>query len=209
MSNDSWKRREFTEESAGLDRTRQYGKSIEQIRGDHVKRYLFAADRIKGKKVLDLACGCGYGSWLMHGNGGDVTGIDIEPEAIEYAKKYYQGPTYLCQRAEDTTGKWDALVSFETLEHLEAPETLLRGVQAPLLIASVPNEDRYPFNAATFSGDAYPHKRHYRPKEFEDLLRSAGYMVTERFCQKNKGGDISEGTDGIFLIYVGGLRSIS
>ena len=180
---------------------RQYGP-IEKIKRDHVNRYLFAAERIQRKRVLDLACACGYGSWLLHGAGNEVTGVDIEPEAIAYAQRHYQGPTYLCQAGEETKGSWEVLVSFETLEHLERPQDVL-ALQVPLIIASVPNEERYPFSAETFSGDKYPHKRHYTPTEFEQLLNSAGFEVTEKFCQQDKQhGDIKTGTDGRFLIYV-------
>jgi len=186
-----------------LDRTRQYG-SIDQIRRDHVQRYLFAANRIpRGSKVLDLACGCGYGSWILHGAGLEVTGADISDEAIFYAKRYYQGPTYLLQKAEDTQGSWDALVTFETLEHLENPEVLLGAVRSPLVIASVPNEERYPFVAEKFAQDEYPHKRHYTPDEFAELLRSCGVNEIEWYCQKDKFGDVVPGTDGLFLIAVG------
>jgi hypothetical protein len=130
-----------------------------------------------------------------------VTGVDIEPEAIAYAKKHYQGPTYLCDAAGWPQGRFDALVSFETIEHLEIPRQVFWSASAPLVIASVPNEERYPFSKEKFAGDKYPHKRHYTPSEFEALLNSAGYEVTDRFCQKDKHGDIHPGSDGMFMIY--------
>lgn len=187
-----------------MDKTRQYGATIDQIRADHVQRYLFAASGLeKGAKVLDLACGCGYGSWLLHGAGASVTGIDICEDAINYARKHYQGPQYKQQKAEETEGQWDVLVSFETLEHLDNPSIVLGHVRASQIICSVPNEERMPFVAGHFKHDEYPHKRHYTPKEFENMLREAGYLVKEKYCQKDKQGKISEGTDGMFLIYVG------
>ncbi len=140
----------------------------------------------------------------MHGHGLEVTGADIEDEAISYAKKYYQGPTYLIQKAEEIAGSWDALVSFETLEHLEDPSVVLRAVRAPLVIASVPNEEMYPFSAEKFAEDKYPHKRHYTPKEFEGLLGECGIRVAEWYCQPDKNtGEIVPGTSGLFLIAVG------
>jgi len=184
-----------------LDQTRQCGP-IKSIRRDHTQRYQFAAERLKGKRVLDLACGCGYGSWILHQSGNEVTGVDIEPEAIAYAKEHYQGPTYICQAGEETKGSWDVLVSFETLEHLERPQDVL-AIGAKTLIASVPNEERYPFKAENFSGDKYPHQRHYTPEEFQKLLESAGYQVVEWFCQKDKKGDIVPGSDGMFLLAIG------
>lgn len=173
---------------------------IDSIRADHIRRYLFATGIFRNERVLDVACGCGYGSWLLHGAGNEVTGVDIAPEAIAYAKRYYQGPTYLCQRAEDTKGKWDALVSFETLEHLDDPVSLLRAIDAEALLASVPNENVTPFNPDKFSLDVYPHKRHYTPEQFRELIESGGYKVKEMFCQKNKTGEIVPGTDGMFLV---------
>jgi SAM-dependent methyltransferase len=185
-----------------VDQTRQYG-SIDKIRPDHVNRYRFAAEMLRDQKVLDLACGCGYGAWILHQAGNDVTGVDIEPEAIAYARRFYQGPTYLCQSGEETEGEFDALVSFETLEHLARPEVVL-SIKAPVVIASVPNEEQYPFIAERFAGDAYPHLRHYTPSEFQGLLNAYGFEVTEWFCQKDKQtGAIVPGTDGMFLIAIG------
>ena len=182
------------------DQTRQYAEDISGIRPDHVERYRFAARRVRGRKVLDLACGCGYGSWILHDAGNLVTGVDIEQEAIDYAQRHYQGPTYICQPGDRTTGHFDALISFETLEHLDKPEEIL-ALDFPLVIASVPNEEHFGFRPEKFSGDKYPHKRHYTPSQFEKLLTDAGFTVRERFCQRDKLGKITEGTEGRFLIY--------
>lgn len=189
------------------DQTRQFGP-IETIRADHINRYLFAAGYLqkklpRGARVLDAACGCGYGSWLLHGAGFDVTSVDISEEAIAYAKEQYQGPTYHQKSVYEIDGQWDAIVSFETLEHLDRPEALLARVKAPILIASVPNENLYPFVAENFAGDSSPHLRHYTPDQFSILIESSGRRVVERFCQKTKiPGDVEPGTDGKFIIYV-------
>lgn len=187
------------------DLTRQWGP-IERIRLDHVNRYVFAAEYLgkklkRGAKVLDIACGCGYGSWILHGAGFEVTGVDISSEAISYAERNYQGPTYLCQKAEDTKGKWDAVVTFETLEHLANPQAVL-ALEAPFLIGSVPNENQYPFSEERFDGDEYPHLRHYTPMQFQELLEDKGWTVAEKFCQVDKLSKVEKGTDGMFLIYI-------
>lgn len=152
--------------------------------------------------MLDLACGCGYGSRILHDAGHEVVAVDIEPEAIKHAEKYFPGPAYMQGRAEVTAGSYDALVSFETLEHLDDPAAVLDAIRATTLIASVPNQELYPFDPARFGGDDYPHKRHYTPEEFTTLLEGAGYKVQERWCQRDKQGDMQRGTAGIFLIYV-------
>lgn len=185
-----------------MDRTRQWGVSLDEIRRDHVQRYRFAASKIKPKSfILDVACGCGYGSKLLHDLGFSVYGVDIDQEAIEYAKTHHNGPHFIQGMAEDAYGPFDAVVSFETLEHLENPKEALKNFEAPILWSSVPNEERYPFDPEKFKDDAYPHKRHYTPKEFESLLNDGGFEVFERYCQKDKQGDVIKGTDGIFLIY--------
>jgi len=128
-----------------------------------------------------------------------VTGADIEPEAISYAEKNYPGPAYIRKAAEEIEGQYDAIVTFETLEHIYYPGSILKAIQAPLVIASVPNEERYKFLPKAFEGDKYPHLRHYTPTEFEQLLNGSGLMVVERFCQKDKHGDVEPGTDGVSL----------
>ena len=186
-----------------MDRTRQYSPTISGIRPDHVARYQFAGSQIpNGAKVLDAACGCGYGSWIMQEAGKVVTGVDIEPEAIEYAQRHYKGPTYLCQKAEETGGYWDWIVSFETIEHLSRPELVFATSQASHLIASVPNEERYPWSKERFAGDKYPHLRHYTPAEFEAFIESVGFAVKEWFCQTDKQGVIKPGWDGMFMLVV-------
>lgn len=189
-----------------LDRTRQWG-ALEDIRADHVKRYQFAASKIKPKAyILDLACGCGYGSRLLHEAGFNVYGVDIDEGAITYAKEHHNGPHFIQGEASDTYGPFDAIVSFETLEHLKKPLEALKNFEASILWASVPNEEKYPFVASKFAGDDYPHQRHYTPVEFEKLLRDGGFEVFERYTQKDKLGDITKGTDGLFLIY--GCRQV-
>jgi SAM-dependent methyltransferase len=190
-----------------LNSVRQWGKSLDEIRPDHVKRYQLAAQKIKPKGfVLDIACGCGYGSKLLHGLGFNVTGVDISEEAINYAREHHNGPNFIQGMAEDDYGPFDAVVSFETLEHLKDPLLALKNFEAPFLWASVPNEEKYPFSVERFKNDEYPHQRHYTPKQFDDLLREGGYEVFERYTQKDKQGDITRGTDGMFLIY--GCRQV-
>src|SRR5256885_14875768 len=102
---------------------------LHSIRPDHVKRYEFAADLLGSLDVLDLACGCGYGSKILHDSGYKVTGVDIDPNTIAYARKNYPGPTYVAMKAEKWGGPWECLVSFETLEHLKDPKSVLDKVR--------------------------------------------------------------------------------
>lgn len=184
---------------------RQVGK-LGSIRADHLYRYIFASEQLKKQTVLDAACGCGYGSWILaHDNA--VTGVDIEPEAIDFARAEYFGPKYILGdilKKPWRAKTFEAVVSFETLEHLSDPEQALLHFRdsASLLIASVPNEERYPFVAEKFAQDKYPHLRHYTPDEFVQLLEETGWTVQSMHTQENKLAKVSDGTQGIFIIAV-------
>jgi len=116
----------------------------------HLQRYEFAGRFTKDAKVLDLACGNGYGSFaLMNFGAKTVRGVDIDPGAIEYASSHYRRPglTYACGDAfaeVSVEGGYGVVVSFETIEHLAEPKLFiskLRDLVSPdgLLVISAPN----------------------------------------------------------------------
>jgi 2-polyprenyl-3-methyl-5-hydroxy-6-metoxy-1,4-benzoquinol methylase len=102
---------------------RQYGTSLSDIRSDHVKRYQFATKYVFDEEsVLDAACGTGYGSWILSQHSKNVTGMDISEHALDWATKYWSGPEYILGDVQrEKLGYYDAIVSFETLEHLSHP----------------------------------------------------------------------------------------
>lgn len=189
-----------------MDQSRQWVKSPRLARPDHVKRYELAS-RYSSGRVLDAACGCGYGSKILLESAQLVVGVDSSLSAIHWAEEHFQGPYFIHGRIEEEpwSGKFETVVSLETIEHLQDPAPALQAFRRACvgtLIASVPNEERYPFKAEVFAKDESPHYRHYRPSEFEDLLRENGFKVLERFCQLDKQGDIHGGSDGRFMIFV-------
>lgn len=167
---------------------RQVASTIDGIRRDHIERYKWAAQYLPaGSRVLDLACGVGYGAWMLAAAGHAVIAVDRSQEAIDYARAHYAraGVTFMCATAElydprqnPVVNSFDAIVSFETIEHLRHPEPILEKWRdlAPLLIASVPNEAVFPH-----AGRIKHHFRHYRPFEFKELLEKAGYDI-EAWC---------------------------
>jgi len=186
---------------------RQYGQ-LEEIRKDHVNRYNFAANLIpKQSRVLDAACGCGYGSRIIHDSGSKVVGVDIDVSAIEYAEANYAGPGYIVGSVLEPpwVGTFDAIVSFETIEHISDPMRALKHFRDSvdgLFICSVPNEKVHPFVAENYELDDYPHLRHYTSREFDAILESADFKILDRLCQKGKKSDVEQGVDGMFLVYV-------
>ena len=135
-----------------------------------------------------------------------VVGVDMSAQAIHWAEEHFQGPCFVQGLIEEEpwTGKFETVVSFETIEHISNPKQALEAFRKACIgtfIVSTPNEERYPFRAEKFANDESPHFRHYKPEEFETLLQSCGFKVIEKFCQKDKQGQIYTGTDGMFLIY--------
>jgi len=182
----------------GVDR--QVQPSISMIHPGHVERYKFARSRVGGY-VLDAACGVGYGSQMLN-SVSEVTGIDVEPKAIDYARSHYPGPAYKLANVETHQYEsYDWVVSFETIEHLKRPELALSGFRASSnLIISTPNELEFPFKPEDHQGD-YPHQMHYTPDEFEKLLTGSGWKVKEKLGQKTKVSPVTRG-EGKFLVWV-------
>lgn len=93
----------------------------------HLKRYDFALRFCAGKRVLDAACGVGYGSRYLSDAAAHVVGVDLDPEAIDYARRRYARPGVEFEIGDVTAldagdGSFDVVCSFETVEHVLEPE---------------------------------------------------------------------------------------
>ena len=144
----------------------------------HLERYEFAARCLAPGRVLDIACGVGYGTRLLADRGAavrGVLGVDRSDAAVAYAQTRYGGAGVAFQVADafafrDAEG-FDSIVSLETIEHLEDPGRFLAGLAAMLrpggvLIASVPT---------TPSVDVNPHHRHdFNERGFRRMLAALG-----------------------------------
>lgn len=182
---------------------RQVAPTRDKIRRDHVARYEWAAKRIGQGKIIDAGCGIGYGSQLLAEAGYAVKAFDIDAEAIAYARAHYahERVEFLQLDAGDfqyQTITADAAICFEMIEHVENPLPLLQSLHkaAPVLIASVPNEDVFPWDNYDF------HFRHYTPGEFELLLNLAGWEVVEWFGQAGPESEVEENVAGRTIIAV-------
>ncbi len=127
---------------------------VREIWYEHWHRYAFARRFAADKRVLDAACGEGYGSALLADVAAQVSGVDIDADSVAHARTRYAGTPklrYECMDASALTfpdRTFDLVVSFETLEHLAAQEQLIAGFSRVLtddglLLISSPDKRTY------------------------------------------------------------------
>lgn len=142
-----------------------------QINYEHWHRYLLAASYVKGKTVVDIACGEGYGSHLLAQTAESVVGVDISQETITFARQQYQRKNLTFERGSVTSiplvgeQQVDVVVSFETIEHVAEAEQQaflqeIKRLLKPdgLLMISTPNKLLY--------SDLPKYKNEFHVKEF-------------------------------------------
>ena len=150
---------------------------------EHWHRYLFVAQFVKNKTVLDIASGEGYGSDLLSQTANQVIGVDSDKVAIEHAREKYTKPNleFILGKAQEIpiTGEtvFDVVVSFETIEHLDRSEQVdfLGQVKRllksdGLFIASTPNKLVYS-DQSSFTNEF--HKAEFYVDEFRAFLEKS------------------------------------
>jgi SAM-dependent methyltransferase len=141
----------------------------------HLAVYEWIAERVGGRRVVDLACGEGYGTAVLGRNAASVVGVDANPDAYEHARLKYTGGNVRFQRdmIETWTGDVDCVVFLQTIEHVQDPDAVLarlRDLIGPGGVAyvSTPNVLTLAPAGAERSGNPW-HLREYRPGEYREL----------------------------------------
>jgi SAM-dependent methyltransferase len=141
----------------------------------HLAVYEWIAARAHGRRIVDLACGEGYGSAVLARTARSVVGVDANPEAFEHARAKYTaaGVSFERNMVELWTGDVDCVVFLQTIEHVPDPDGLLdhiRDLVGPDGVAyvSTPNVLTLAPKGAERSGNPW-HVREYRPAEYRAL----------------------------------------
>jgi len=164
---------------------------------EHIHRYAHATSFVRNKRVLDLACGEGYGSHLLSKTAQSVLGIDIDDDSIKHARNTYIAPTLEFRVGSITDipiaggGLFDVAVCFEALEHVTDHHRLLGEVKRlltsdGLFIVSTPNKILYS-DEPQFTNAFHVHELYF--DEFKELLTAYFTNVTflgqRIYCNSN------------------------
>lgn len=165
---------------------------VREIWYEHMHRYAYALEFCRDKRVLDAACGEGYGSALLAHVGADVLGLDVDPATIDHAMQRYRQVNNLRFESRDVTAldelpdaSFDVIVSFETLEHVNEQERMLAGFKRLLrpggvLLISSPDKRNYS-DQRDYHNEF--HVRELYRDQLEALLKTQ-FAQTQLYCQK-------------------------
>ena len=149
-----------------------------QVEFEHLHRYFFAREFCRGKDVLDIASGEGYGSAYLAQVAGAVVGVELSEEMVAHAQASYRRPNLEFRQGDARhlafpDDRFDVVISFETIEHFfDQTEFLdeIRRVLRPdgVLLISSPDRDIY----SPVDGAVNPfHIKELSRREFEELIR--------------------------------------
>lgn len=182
-----------------------------QVEMEHLHRYFLARSLVGGLDVLDVACGEGYGSALLAQVARSVTGLDYDADAVAHACAAFSGPETEFVQGSATAmpfaeASFDAVVSFETIEHFAGHDEFLaeiRRVLRPggLLIASSPDKTFY--SAPGMRPNPF-HVRELTRAEFFGLLQRNFSHVTHLLQRAMIGSVLvpeTEGSHGAPLVF--------
>ncbi|MCC7327930.1 MAG: class I SAM-dependent methyltransferase [Burkholderiales bacterium] len=193
---------------------------LPEVRGaiwyEHWHRYAAVVPLAAGKRVVDAACGEGYGSFLLGATAAAVTGVDVSAEAIAHASARYSRANLDFVVGSVTAlplpaASVDLVVSFETIEHLAEQREMLADFRRVLtadgvLVISSPNRPVY--NEAGAIENHY-HVRELDRAELAALLASGfpqqAWYAQRIVAQSALWSEGAHGADAVCMALVDGL----
>src|SRR5206468_10567129 len=129
------------------------GEGGAEIEYEHLHRYQFALRWARGKRVLDLAAGSGYGAALLSRVAEAVWAVELDEQAVSHARSCYSAPSLLFLRSDVRelpirSASLDVVVALEVLEHVLEQERLIGEIARVLrpggvALISTPNRATY------------------------------------------------------------------
>ncbi|MDE0106997.1 MAG: class I SAM-dependent methyltransferase [Bryobacterales bacterium] len=148
------------------------------LRNEHLARYCFAEPLARGRRVLDVGCGEGYGTARFVGDSAAVYGLDNSEQAISSARANSSGVVLVrgdCVKLPFADASLDLVTAFEVIEHLNGREDFISEAARVLgttgvFVVSTPNRDYY----QTTRDEPNPfHVHEFAYEEFHAALTAA------------------------------------
>jgi SAM-dependent methyltransferase len=144
----------------------------------HLAVYQWIAEQVVGRRVVDMACGEGYGSNVLAGRAASVVGVDANPDAHEHARLRYRRSNLRYERdlVESFAEPCDAVVFLQTIEHVQDPGAILEHFKSMMgkggvAYVSTPNLLTLAPPGAEKSDNPW-HLKEYRVEEFRELCEA-------------------------------------
>lgn len=167
-------------------------EAVEASLQEHLARYRFAREQARGR-ILDVACGTGYGTAML-----GAVGVDLSLEALRYARRHPARYVAADAARLPFERSFDAVVSFETIEHVADPERFVAECARVLkpggvFLVSTPNRDLWSPRSPT------PLQRHhvkeFTKREFLQVLRPFNVQLFGQILLTRRGAALWEGKE--------------
>lgn len=178
----------------------RYSVEHDAVLGGKYSRHRILIDLAsQGKRILELGCADGFISRHLTERGCSVTGVEVDAEAAERARRWCDQVVVCDLNQPDWIGRvgagFDAVLCGDVLEHLARPELALQQVHKVLapggrVIICVPNIAQVRvrlglllgrFNYAPTGILDVTHLRFYTYKTARELIQGAGYRIVSYY----------------------------
>lgn len=183
-----------------------------RIAAEHLVRYAFASQYVKGRSVLDIASGEGYGAAIMGLSARSVCGVDVADDAVQFATSKYHTTSNVTFLVGDVTElsfsdhQFDVVTCFETIEHVKNPLNAVAELSRVLnddglLFISTPNKSIY---TERFGYKNPYHEHEMEFEEFQAALRKH-FKYVKFFGQHSGAASIIHEVDASGLYHLANL----
>jgi 2-polyprenyl-3-methyl-5-hydroxy-6-metoxy-1,4-benzoquinol methylase len=164
--------------------------------GESGRNWVFVQLAAKGRRVLETGCSTGFLSRHLVERGCTVTGVEVDHEAAEQARRWCERVVVADLNQSDWVarvgGSYDTILFGDVLEHLVDPEGTLRRAAEVLdpkgrIIICLPNIAHWTIRANLLRGKFeytstgildVTHLRFFTPETARQMIQNAGYRIT-------------------------------